>query len=115
VQPSPDGPGRRPGFGRGILVAGGVYLVAGLVILAATIHAALTGPRDDYPGLDTAARFSVLLLITPVVLLVLGIVLTIRRKESGFGTGLLVGCLLGVLLAPILTAGACVGLLDVAG
>jgi hypothetical protein len=111
-----DAPQRRPGFRRGLGIAFGVYgAIAVLLVVFSVGDIWLHPDSESYTGLAAAFGFSVLFLIASLVLLIVGVSLGVTRKDSGIGAGLLLGWGLGLVIVPMLTFGACLGLLNAIG
>lgn len=102
--PSPESPDKPPRKGS---IAGGIITSIGAIVLAYALVPQLVSGMVGYRG--PPAWFNTVMFSVPIVLLVLGVVLAVRRGTSRFGTGMLIG--LGII---VVFAGLCVGFIFMA-
>jgi hypothetical protein len=99
----PSGPQRRSIEGRRVAIGVGIALAAHLLTLAPILGGFV---NTDY-GVTGAFLFLIAQVILFIVMLVLGIVLTVRQ-DGGIGVGLLIGWAVGL----IVSFGGCIALLN---
>ena len=91
----PPGRRRRPQFGTGVFTSFAFNTVIAIGYLVAAVG-----------GLPP--WLTVVLLLAVLAPAVVGVVLSIRQPQTGRGDGMLLGCVLSLVLAPLVLFGMCV-------